>query len=290
MARNFSTRELAQMWNVSESTVKRWADSPDLHCTRTPGGHRRFIVADIQDFQTRRGFEANGLLETEEWEDPTVEASLNRKDFDEVSEQIFYLACQNQRLQIRDLLVRLFLRGVTMAKIYDRVLAPVLQKAREEVETEILALGQFSLVHTNLEEALAYVAPQIVRKRSSGRMGLCATPDASGTLPVSAASRVLEVEGWECLNLGSDVSYESMAEIVRLEPVNLVCAVSSLSSGDAASRGHLKTLTDAASEYRIPLVFFGPGFASLLEDEVLRHDYLADLESLRSILASLARL
>jgi methanogenic corrinoid protein MtbC1 len=277
------------MWNVSESTVKRWADSPELTCSKTPGGHRRFTVADIQDFQARRGFEANGLLTTVEWEDPSVETSLNKKDFEEVSEQIFYLACQNQRLQIRDLLVRLLLRGITMAHIYDKVLAPVLRKAREEVQADTLAHGQYALVHTNLEETLCYVAPQVVRKRPSGRMGLCATADPSGTLPVTAASRVLEVEGWECLNLGSDISYEWMAETVRLEPVNLVCAVSSLPSGNAAKRGDLQTLTEATSDYRIPLVFFGEGFAELVNDVVLKHDYLHDLESLRSLVSSLAR-
>ena len=45
--RTYSTREVAQMWNVSESTVKRWADTSGLHCYRTPGGHRKFRPASV---------------------------------------------------------------------------------------------------------------------------------------------------------------------------------------------------------------------------------------------------
>ena len=63
--RTYSTREVAQMWNVSESTVKRWADCFGLQCYRTPGGHRRFRLEDICEFQQKRSFEATGILTTE---------------------------------------------------------------------------------------------------------------------------------------------------------------------------------------------------------------------------------
>jgi excisionase family DNA binding protein len=32
---------------VNESTVRRWADSGDIRCFRTPGGHRRFAEGDL---------------------------------------------------------------------------------------------------------------------------------------------------------------------------------------------------------------------------------------------------
>jgi hypothetical protein len=32
---------------VNESTVRRWADSGEIRCFRTPGGHRRFAEGDL---------------------------------------------------------------------------------------------------------------------------------------------------------------------------------------------------------------------------------------------------
>lgn len=36
-----------EILGVNESTVRRWADSGQIRCFRTPGGHRRFAEADL---------------------------------------------------------------------------------------------------------------------------------------------------------------------------------------------------------------------------------------------------
>jgi len=36
-----------QILGVNESTVRRWADSGEIRCFRTPGGHRRFAEGDL---------------------------------------------------------------------------------------------------------------------------------------------------------------------------------------------------------------------------------------------------
>jgi len=36
-----------EILGVNESTVRRWADSGQVRCFRTPGGHRRFAEADL---------------------------------------------------------------------------------------------------------------------------------------------------------------------------------------------------------------------------------------------------
>ncbi len=36
-----------EILGVNESTVRRWADSGELRCFRTPGGHRRFAEGDL---------------------------------------------------------------------------------------------------------------------------------------------------------------------------------------------------------------------------------------------------
>ncbi|MSQ42221.1 MAG: helix-turn-helix domain-containing protein [Dehalococcoidia bacterium] len=46
-----------EILGVNESTVRRWADSGELRCFRTPGGHRRFAEAELYALTdgTRRG-------------------------------------------------------------------------------------------------------------------------------------------------------------------------------------------------------------------------------------------
>ena len=76
---------------------------------------------------------------------------------------------------------------------------------------------------------------------------------------MNAISRILETEGWECLNLGGNIPFEAMAEMVEQEPVNLVCVVSS--NPQRPLEKSFGVLSEAANNYRIPIVLTGPGFA-----------------------------
>ncbi len=290
MVRTYTTRELAQIWNVSESTVKRWADSGDLVCERTPGGHRRFSLRHVHEFQKSRGFEATGLLSSPEWEDPDLEESLNQKDFDKVREQVVYLAKANQRLGIEELLERLYLRGIAVCDIYDDILVPAYRAARETIGRGGITDGQARLIYNNLEEAMYGLFPRMSRRRPNGKMSLCANPASGKALTLNAAARVLETEGWETLNLGSHVSYGSMAEMVEIEPINLVCVVAADNGEIPATASDLARLGKVTHAYRIPVVLLGESFAdptyrlTVPESHVFRN-----LRSLRGFVAGLTR-
>ena len=286
MDRTYTTRELAQMWNISESTVKRWADTSGLRCQRTPGGHRRFFLADIQLFQKDRGFEATGLLTTESWEDPRVEDLLNRKDFIRVREQVRYLAMHNQRKQIEELLKRLYLRGVPLEHIYDSVVIPVISSSQNDLSKKTLNLGQSKLIQVNVEKAVSYLFPHIIRKQEKGKTSLCSSPFPSQSLSVNAAARVLEIEGWEVLNLGWSVPFAAMASIVEEEPINMVCIVSS-GTNDVAALADIETLIEVVSEYHLPIVMVGEKLiCEELDFSSIDSYYFSDFSSFQSFIAS----
>lgn len=47
--------EVAEMMMVSPVTVRQWAAKGDLPALTTPGGHRRFVRQDVEDFARKRG-------------------------------------------------------------------------------------------------------------------------------------------------------------------------------------------------------------------------------------------
>jgi excisionase family DNA binding protein len=50
LSRWLSLSEAADLLGVHPSTLRRWADDGAIRCTRTPGGHRRFLEEDVQAF------------------------------------------------------------------------------------------------------------------------------------------------------------------------------------------------------------------------------------------------
>lgn len=52
-----------EILGVNESTVRRWADSDEIRCFRTPGGHRRFAEGDLYALTQGGGRRAEHELE-----------------------------------------------------------------------------------------------------------------------------------------------------------------------------------------------------------------------------------
>ena len=281
--RTYSTREIAQMWNVSESTVKRWADSFGLHCVRTPGGHRRFRLEDIYQFQQQRAFEATGLLSTEEWEDPNLEVWLNSRNFSKVRELLVHLAAHNQRPKLRCLFERLYLRGMQLDEIYDDVVIPLDEGVLRSRDNGEVTEGQSLLVKNNIEEALTSLTQKMIRRRRNGKTALCASPVEFDRVAVSIISKVLEIEGWEALNLGDNVPFRVMSEVVEIEPVNLVCVFSTSSELSKDVKKGCDALKKITQAYRIPIILItanddaGTDLAKALSTE----DCCADFRSFR---------
>jgi excisionase family DNA binding protein len=49
-----SLQEAAHRLGVHPTTLRRWADAGDIAVMLTPGGHRRFAIADIEQFEAKR--------------------------------------------------------------------------------------------------------------------------------------------------------------------------------------------------------------------------------------------
>ena len=50
--RLLSLRKAAELLGVSVSALRRWDKSKHLTAVRTPGGHRRYRLSDIEKFQS----------------------------------------------------------------------------------------------------------------------------------------------------------------------------------------------------------------------------------------------
>lgn len=241
------------MWNVSESTIKRWTDSFGLRCYRTAGGHRRFRLEDLSEFQQRRAFEATGVLRSEPWEHPELEDWLNSRNYDAIRDLLFELACFNRRPRVRRLFERLYLRGLGLEEIYDFVLVPLEEKVRSRVRDGEIARGQALLIQNNVEDALFFLAPKLIRWQGNGRMALCASPCPHARVHVALISWLLEVEGWEPVILGDQVPFGQISKMVEIEPVDLVCIFVGRNALEVSGEG-ADELRGATHRLRIPLL------------------------------------
>jgi excisionase family DNA binding protein len=65
----------AEYLGVHPTTLRRWSDNGDITTMLTPGGHRRFLISDLDNFsKNRRGMVGNNQVAAE-WADRALETT-----------------------------------------------------------------------------------------------------------------------------------------------------------------------------------------------------------------------
>jgi excisionase family DNA binding protein len=55
-----TVREAARIIGVSQPTLRKWTDDGRIPAFKTPGGHRRYLRSEVQEFQASREEERLG--------------------------------------------------------------------------------------------------------------------------------------------------------------------------------------------------------------------------------------
>jgi excisionase family DNA binding protein len=115
-AKSLTTKEVARLCQVSDATVKRWAEAGLLRSERTNGGHRRFRAEEIARFQREIGLGAKQSCGDE---------SAVRAGFEERCKKIqpnsdlFRVLIEGREEETAAVLISSFLRGESLQQIFE---------------------------------------------------------------------------------------------------------------------------------------------------------------------------
>lgn len=195
-------KELAEAIGVSESSLKRWADSGLIQVSRTGGGHRRIAVAEAIRFirDTNQILVRPNILGLRDVE--TLEARP-ADDGDDAGRLYSYLH-EGQARAARGLLLSWYLAGRRIAEICDGPLREAMDRIGE--------IWQHSEAGIFIEHRATDICIQALNQ-----LRLLAEPQDQGPVAVGGApsrdpyilpsicvSAVLAGEGVRTINLGAD--------------------------------------------------------------------------------------
>jgi len=119
MKQSLSPKELAQVIGVSESSLKRWADTGKVRVTRTMGGHRRITLQEAVRFarEARLPIVRPEILGIRQIDQAPVNAQhIEAEDAGQLLEQ---LLVGGQGDEARGLILDLYLKGKSVAWLCD---------------------------------------------------------------------------------------------------------------------------------------------------------------------------
>jgi len=217
-----STKRVAELLNVAETTVKRWADEQTITCVRTPGGHRKFSAAEIVAFAERHHYPVTGLTPTEgtQPERNRLQLGVQTRDFTLLSRLFLDHALHGDRQTLHDVLIYVYTHHIPFASIVDQIIRPAMNVVGERWSNGELEVNQEHRASHAVLEALHRFGIQLHRKPRNGLTAVSSC--VQGELHQIGLQSVvygLETEGWDVHMLGADTPHASLVSYVeRVQP------------------------------------------------------------------------
>ena len=264
-----TTRELARLWMVSEATVKRWADAGLLRASRTAGGHRRFLPAEVARFQAERGLGGAATAPLK-----PARALGRRRARRGVSATEFLDAVSGgEDEEAAALLLEAYLDGVEMWRLFDETVALAMRRLGDLWHGGRVTVAEEHQATRAAERAVGRVGASVRRREGLGLNALCCA--AEGELH-ALASHCLEVflesEGWRVLGLGGNTPFFTLADAIARRRPHLVCVSSTMMLDLERSAREYERVIEAAREAGTRVALGGDGF----RDPAVRRRFRAD--------------
>lgn len=260
MTRSFSTARLAKLWDVSESTIKRWADAGLLKCRKTVGGHRKFDLDAVLEFQTRSGLVSKGIAshkESAEAQDE-LERLLAMPDFVELSLRYREAAIAGQSQLASTILTRAYLSGMSLATISEEIIRPAMWEIGEMWRAGKVKVFEEHLATYSTMIALARLHSITARKPVNARTAVVGCSDGELHQVASAIIRyILEIEGWSVIYLGPFTPLFSFADAVMKFKPDLVAISVTVSADLERSARDYETLHRVAKKHGAKIIVGG---------------------------------
>ena len=243
-----STADIARLFNVTETTVKRWADEGTLKCQKTPGGHRKFEIRSVVDFAEKNNFEPAGALEIigDESLRSNIQVAVLGRDFPVLVSAYLRRALSPDRNGLFPLLSYLYQHCLQLWELHDRVIRPAMHEIGERWSRGEVGINQEHRASYETLDALAKLQLQIRIKPPSGHSVVCATlGDELHEIGLRCAAYLFESEGWESHYLGSRIPAEAVIDAIHRRRPDVLCLSATCGAGPDP-RSEFRKIADAA--------------------------------------------
>jgi methanogenic corrinoid protein MtbC1 len=254
-----STRDLSRIFQVNESSVKRWADLGVLHCFRTPGGHRKFTVEEVLRFAREQKF----VLDDDALRILGVSGQFSRSpapnEIEALGDQLFDALTQQNSDAGSRLLLEAHASHLPVETICDSLIRPTLdrlgtlrQSGQIEQFEERIATSKLVDALVRLSDAIGPTTPAPVHAL------LACVPGEPHDIDLRCMRLVLQRHGWRLTFLGGTIQAGSIETAIRRLKPQAVFVAASVSSDRLGWM--LDSIGSAAREVGARLVIGGRGF------------------------------
>lgn len=270
-----TTRQLAQRWQVSQASIKRWADAGRLNPARTPGGHRRFALSEVLRFQNEHGLDLDAEARRAS-HSSVLQAKRLAMNAEEAAEQFFDAITRGQEAAAAGVLLASYMDGIALVKILDVAVAEAMQRLGR-----LWHCGEVTVADEHLATQTATRAVETLREclrkeaADERRAVVCTVEEEMHELAVLCVQLILEEKGWKVFNLGAHTPFYAVTDALEKHGTELVCISSTANMALSRNAREYAQFRAEAERRNVRVVLGGEGF----RDEAIRQRFPAELHA-----------
>ena len=274
--RYFTSEEVSNILGVHVSSVKRWTDQGKLECTRTAGGHRKFLFSHLADFlsENQDKVEQAHLFPIHSEEDIEISYSILKGQFPDLQEYVLENALGQNREAVQQVLNGLYLAQHPLHTIYDHVMTPVMHRLGALWEDQTLSVFEEHFASQTIRDAIIRLQGTLQLPREKNGTAICLTFSTElHDIAIKMVDHILEERGFRVLFSGQLTPLFNVDRIFQQQEFDRVYLSSTYVGDRNLLQFEMNHLTGLCREYECQLFIGGQGF-KLLEydpDVVTRH-------------------
>lgn len=265
-----NTKQVASLFNVDTSTIRRWSLSGKLNCSSSKGGHRKFTYKNIIDFIKTKDadfnfdmHEINKIAQHSSTESTILSISRN--------------ALQRNSNTIETSLIQLYLKGNPVQQIFDTYIDKSLDHIQELLEKNDISVAEEHIARKTISIALNYFRNAIIPEELDiEKKALCLNlendiPDIS----IDMIQIALEMKLYSVFNSGSNTSIKDLRTLLKKQEYDSLyifmcdrqCCTATVKNHIDYTIENLEHINELCSKYSIDLFIGGPA-TSLIDNKV----------------------
>ena len=221
-----STADVARLFDVTETTVKRWTHEGMLRCQKTPGGHRRFEIRSVIEFAEKNNLEPIGALDLPDHDGlaPQIQAAVLERNYAQLARVFVEKALSPDRCDLFHYLSYLYEHRFQVWEIFDEIVRPGMCEIGSRWERGEIGINHEHRASYETLDAMAKLQAQIMVKPPNGKAALLAcVGEEPHEIGLRCISFLLESEGWATHYLGARMPVRAIVSAVHDLRPSLIC-------------------------------------------------------------------
>ena len=267
-----STADVARLFDVTETTVKRWADDGTLKCQKTPGGHRKFLMKYVVEFASQHNYEPLGVLSLTEGDTHAaeIESAIVLRDFNLLQRAFVEKALSPDETDLFHYFSFLYQHHFQLWELYDLILSPGMREIGDRWVRGEIGISHEHRASHEVMDALAKLQTQVVIRERTGHSVICACiEDELHEIGLRGAAYLFESEGWKVHYLGARTPADALIDSISELRPTVVCISVTDPATPGPIRAVLQRVVEAAHHRTAQIVVGGAGASDELMDALM---------------------